>query len=227
MKRLSSILTVITLLLTTGTTAQLCPGGGLDFYSAVAFDPGWVYGCNTGTSCNGGVHFDNRLSCQPTTALDACAPAPTCSNSAYNSSNIWFTFYPSASSVTLSAFQNTSFVVGLQAFSGSNTCASLNEIGCALAGGPSSGVNLILNGLTVGEKYYFRVYGSASSASQRTGIYCFCGTSGVEAVILPKQITSFTGTTSGKNILLKWNMAPDESDVSFVCSIQQRWLFIL
>src|SRR5690349_8269093 len=112
--------------------AQLCPGGGVDFNSAVTFDPAWIYGCNTGTSCNGGVSLSNRVACQPTAALDACAPAPSCGNIVTNASNVWFKFYAAGPTALISCFQNSSFVIGIQAFSGGPACGSLTELGCAL-----------------------------------------------------------------------------------------------
>jgi hypothetical protein len=193
--------------------AQMCPGGGVDFNSAVTFDPAWIYGCNTGTSCNGGVHFDNRVSCQPTTSLDACAPAPTCGGGT-NGSNIWFKFYAASSTVTLAGFQNTSFVFGIQAFRGGPTCGSLTTIGCAVAGGPSSGVSLTMTGLTVGQLYYYRVFGSSTPVSQRTGLYCFCGTTGIQDFILPTGLTGFKGFTTGNKVQLSWAIS-DENISSF------------
>lgn len=188
----------------------MCPGGAVDFAAgAVTFDPAWIYGCNTGTSCNGGVNFDNRASCQPTTAMDACAPTPTCGVPASNGSNIWFKFYASATNVTISCFQNTSFVIAVQAFSGGPTCGSLTQIGCAIAGGPSSGVNLNLTGLTVGQLYYYRIFGSSTPISQRTGIYCFCGSVGLEDHILPLGLNSFKGYSSDQSIKLTWEIASD------------------
>ena len=194
----------------------MCPGGGVNFSAgAVTFDPAWIYGCNTGTSCNGGVSFDNRASCQPTTAMDACAPAPTCVIPSGSGSNIWFKFYAAATSVTISCFQNTSFSIAVQAFSGGPTCGSLTQIGCAVAGGPSSGVNLTLNGLTVGQLYYYRIFGSSSQVSQRTGLYCFCGTVGVQNYVLAAGLNSFTGKAEREAVKLYWEFAPDNMPAEF------------
>ena len=194
----------------------MCPGGGVNFAAgAITFDPAWIYGCNTGTSCNGGVNFDNRASCQPTTAMDACAPAPTCGVPANNGSNIWFKFYAAASTVTISCFQNTSFVIGVQAFSGGPTCGSLTQLGCAVAGGPSSGVNLTLNGLTVGQLYYYRIFGSSAPVAQRTGLYCFCGTVGVQNYVLAAGLNSFTGKAERESVRLNWDFSPDNMPSEF------------
>ena len=194
----------------------MCPGGAVNFASgAVTFDPAWIYGCNTGTSCNGGVNFDNRFSCQPTTAMDACAPAPTCGVAANNGSNIWFKFYASASTVTISCFQNTSFVIGVQAFSGGPTCGSLTQIGCAIAAGPSSGVNLTMTGLTVGELYYYRIFGSSGPISQRTGIYCFCGTTGLDNYVLAAGLKQFKGYNEQESIKLTWEVSEDNIPAEF------------
>lgn len=206
----------VMLFLSSAVSAQMCPGGAVNFASgAVTFDPGWIYGCNTGTSCNGGVNFDNRLSCQPTTAMDACAPAPTCGTLANNASNIWFKFYAAASTVTISCFQNTSFVIGVQAFTGGPTCGSLTQVGCALAGGPSSGVNLTMTGLTVGQLYYYRIFGSSGPESQRTGLYCFCGTTGLTDHVLASGLQSFKGYTSDNAIRLIWEVSDNSMPADF------------
>jgi hypothetical protein len=186
------------------SSAQLCPGGGIDFLTAVTFDPAWIYGCNTGTSCNGGVALDNRTACIPITLLDVCAPAPSC-GTATNASNAWFKFFAIGNTATISCFQNTSFVIGIQAFSGGPLCGTLTQLGCALAGGPSSGVQLSLTGLTPGNLYYFRIFGSATPVSQRTGLYCFCGTAGLSNTILPVNIANLKGTLKGGTAVLDWN----------------------
>ena len=209
-------ITVLFLLFCSYLPAQMCPGGAVNFAAgAVTFDPAWIYGCNTGTSCNGGVSFDNKITCQPTTAMDACAPAPTCAIPANSGSNIWFKFYAAAASVTISSFQNTSFVIAVQAFSGGTTCGSLTQIGCAIAGGPSSGVNLTLNGLTVGQLYYYRIFGSSSQSSQRTGLYCFCGTIGVQNYVLASGLTSFTGKADKHSVKLNWEFSPENMQTEF------------
>ncbi|HEV2480579.1 MAG TPA: hypothetical protein VGS79_12975 [Puia sp.] len=205
---MKNLLALFCFLLSLSSVAQLCPGGGVDFSSAVTFDPSWIYGCNTGTSCNGGVNFSNLIACQPTTALDACAPAPSCGNITQNGSNIWFKFYPLGPTVTISCFQNSSLVLGIQAFSGGPACGSLTEIGCSLAGGPSSGVQLALTGLMPGQLYYFRIFGSAKPVSQRTGNYCFCGTTGLNNVVLPVTLESFRGFIAGDKVDLEWTTAP-------------------
>ncbi len=90
--------------------AQLCPGGGTDFSNAVTFDPSWIYGCNTGTSCNGGVHFDNRINAvSPQHLLIRVrrllhALLYQIPPRIYGSD-----FYPSATTVTLRSFQNHIF----------------------------------------------------------------------------------------------------------------------
>jgi hypothetical protein len=203
------------ILLSLSTKAQLCPGGGVDLSSAITFDPAWIYGCNTGTSCNGGVNFSNEISCQPSRAMDACAPAPSCSNAAQNGSNVWFKFYPLGPTATISCFQNSSLVLGIQAFSGGPACGSLTEIGCALAGGPSSGVQLALTGLKPGQLYYFRIYGSSNPLSQRTGIYCFCGTTGLNNVVLPETLAGFRGFVAGDNVELEWTTYPSANCTYF------------
>lgn len=208
---MKNLVFLFAVLVSVSSGAQMCPGGGVDFSSAVAFDPNWIYGCNTGTSCNGGVTFDNKTACQPTTALDACAPAPSCGTAGQNGSNIWFKFYPLGPTATISCFQNSSLVITIQAFSGGPACGSLTEIGCAKAGGPSSGVQLNLTGLQPGQLYYFRIFGSANPVSQRTGIYCFCGTTGINNVVLPVALTSFRGYVFGDKIDLVWTTSQESN----------------
>jgi hypothetical protein len=194
--------------------AQLCPGGGIDFLSAVSFDPAWIYGCNTGTSCNGGVALDNRLTCLPITLLDICAPPPSCSM-APNASNVWFKFFPMAATATISCFQNTSLVLGIQVLSGGPLCGTLTQIGCGVSAGPSSGVQVNLTGLIPGNLYYFRIFGSATPVSQRTGLYCFCGTTGLSNVILPVVTKDFKGVVAGNKIRLSWTTTYEKDNRYF------------
>jgi len=184
--------------------AQLCPGGGTAFANAVLFDQSWTSACSSGTSCTGGIILDNRVACEPTTAMDACAPGPSCTVNAQDGSDIWFQFYATGTTATLNLIQSVSFVATLQAFSGGPACGGLTEIGCAKAGGPSSGVTLNLTGLTLGQLYYFRVFGSASAASQRTGTYCFCGSAGLGSTVLPVVLSSFKAIAQNGKTLLNW-----------------------
>ena len=139
--------------------------------------------------------------------MDACAPAPSCGSIGKNASNIWFKFYPLGPAAMISCFQNSSFVIGIQAFTGGSSCGSLTEIGCAAAGGPSSGVQLALSGLVAGQVYYFRIFGSSTPVSQRSGIYCFCGTTGLNNVVLPVALASFRGFIAGDKVDLEWTTA--------------------
>jgi hypothetical protein len=136
--------------------------------------------------------------------MDACAPAPSCGNVSNNASDVWFRFYAPTGTATISCFQNSSFVIGIQALSGGPLCGSLTELGCALSSGPSSGVQLHLSGLLPGTMYYFRIFGSAGPVSQRTGIYCFCGTTGLSSALLPATISDFKGVVNSDKIDLQW-----------------------
>jgi hypothetical protein len=195
---------VFTLLvcLSLGSRAQVCLNN-FTYSTAVGFDLNWVYGCATGTSCSGGTSFLNLASCEPTTAMDPCAPAPSTCGSATNESDLWYWFYAQNTTVVISVMQNTSFVAAIQAFSEGADCATLSQIGCAVAGGPSSGVQLTLTGLTVNERYYYRVYGSANNASHRTGNFCFCGSSGMADIPLPVTL-SLQADLDGSAALLNW-----------------------
>jgi hypothetical protein len=147
--------------------------------------------------------------------MDACAPAPSCGNNSQNASNVWFKFLPTGATATISCFQNSSFVIGVQAFSGGPVCGSLTEIGCSLAGGPSGGVQLNLSGLNPGTLYYFRIFGDANPVSQRSGIYCFCGTTGLSSGTLPAVLTGFQGREAGHSIELEWSLLTGNSQESF------------
>jgi hypothetical protein len=166
--------------------SQLCLGNTTQA-TAAPFDQNWVYGCATGTSCSGGTQFSNLTVCEPLTAMDLCAPAPSC-GAGTNGSDLWFTFYASNTTATINVIQNTSYVAAIQAFSGGTDCALLTEIGCGIAGGPSSGAQLLLSGLTIGELYYYRVYGSSNNNSQLTGNYCFCGSTGISGIPLAPNL---------------------------------------
>jgi hypothetical protein len=212
MKKLLLVLTGLFCLGKAGISQQ-CPGGGTTFATAVVFNQAWVSGCLTGTSCNGGIEFDNRAACEPTTAMDGCGPAPTCT-SATNGSDIWFSFYATSPSVTINVIQSISFIASIQAFSGS-ACGGLTQIGCALAGGPSSGVSLTLSGLSTGQQYYYRIFGSSNSASQRTGVYCFCGSVGLGSSVLPVQLSSFKAINNQNRISLSWSTATETNNQKF------------
>jgi hypothetical protein len=184
--------------------AQLCPGGGTDFSSAVLFDPAWISTCSTGTSGSGGTNFSNMSTCEPNTAIDPCPPTPSCGTASYMGSDIWYKFYATGITATISVTQNVSLVVGIQVFSGGPSCGSLTEIGCAVANGPSSGTSVVLSNLTKGALYYFRVFGNAKQVSQRTGLYTFCGSSGMSNYTLPIKLLSFIGNASDGKVLLNW-----------------------
>lgn len=201
---------------TINTTAQLCPGGGTTFAGAVKFSQSWISGCLTGTSCNGGTELDNRAACEPTTALDGCSSAPTCTSNT-NGSDIWFSFYATGTSASIKVIQSVSFIATIQAYSGGPACGGLTQIGCALAGGPSSGVTLNLTGLSISQKYYFRVFGSANSASQRTGVYCFCGSTGLGSAPLPVVLTGFTAEQiNNYTVSVKWQTSAEIDHKYFI-----------
>lgn len=216
MKSIVPVVSIIFLLFTNITRGQVCPGGGSNFASAVSFDPAWIYGCNTGTSCNGGIAFDNRTACEPIVSMDACAPAPTCGSISKDASDIWFKFYATGPTAYISCFQNTSLVLGIQAFNGGPVCGSLTQLGCAISSGPSSGVQLSLSGLSAGTVYYFRVFGSATPVSQRTGLYCFCGSVGLGTfLILPVQIENLHAQEASMGITVDWRASAGNDHQKF------------
>lgn len=196
----------------------LCPGGGTTFATSATIVQSWFYNCETGTSCNGGTNFDNRPACEPTLPMDACAPAPSCTNNSHDQADIWFNFYANGTSATINVMQNVSFVVAIQAFSGGPACSTLTEIGCAKAAGPSSGatLTLTLTQLVINQQYHFRIFGSAPPNSQRTGIFCFCGSSGLGSQVVPVVLTSFKASVQKKNnVVLNWATATETNNRFF------------
>jgi len=63
---------------------------------------------------------------------------------------------------------------------------------------------LSLSGLVPGRLYYFRIFGSSNPVSQRTGLYCFCGTTGLSNVILPVAMSGFHGSIAADAVHLEW-----------------------
>ncbi len=196
----------------------LCPGGGSTLSASVTVAQSWFYNCETGTSCNGGVNFDNRPACEPDVAMDLCAPAPSCTINSQDQSDLWFNFYATGANAVINVLQNVSFVVGIQAFSGGPGCGTLTEIGCVKSGGPSSGATLTLSlsNLVTNQQYYFRVFGSAPPFSQRTGIVCFCGSSGLGSQVVPVVLTSFKASVQKKNnVVMNWATASESNNRFF------------
>ena len=91
------LLGVISLFVSIVSFSQLCPGGGLTFATAAAFSQSW------NTNCPGtGVTHSNLVACEPTTALDACAPAPLAACvSGTTGSDLWYFFYAGATSLSI------------------------------------------------------------------------------------------------------------------------------
>ncbi len=164
-------------------SAQGCPATNGTFATATLFAPNWITGCTNGTSCSGTpTTFDNRTTCQAITSMDACAPSPSCGTDANNASDLWFKFYATGTTATVSVNPSVSMKSAIQVFSvnqATPTCGSLVEIGCNLATSVSAGALVNLTGLVAGNLYYYRTFGSAAIASQRTGTFCFCGSAGL------------------------------------------------
>src|ERR1035437_7855025 len=139
----------VALFATFSSKAQtLCPGGGDNFSSAILWDASWTVGCVDGASCTGGTKFDNRAACERATAMDLCAPDPSCSTSADDASDLWFEFFASATTATINVNPSVSMQTGIQVFSGGPTCGGLTEIGCNAASSTNSNAIVNLTGLT-------------------------------------------------------------------------------
>ena len=189
----------------------LCPGGGFDYVDAVAFQGSWVYGCSTGTSCNGGTNFDNRTACEPTAAVDPCPPQPTGSNASRLGSDLWYKFEATDTLMFLQVIKNVSLMASIQLFRDTTGCGDLQELDVAYSANPSGPVNITRTNMVIGDTYVFRVFGHSNPVSQRTGVFCFCGSSGLfPASILPLNLINFDAklsTASSVNIFWHFEKA--------------------
>ena len=77
------------------------------------------------------------------------------------------------------------------------------------AGGNNQPETLSLTGLTIGTRYYFRVFGATNSAPNRTGTYTFCGSAALGSASLPVTLTKFTGENRNNSIFLNWSVAAE------------------
>lgn len=88
-----------------------------------------------------------------------------------------------------------------------NPTTDLVTMNCVRASGISVTTSLPLTGLTPGKLYYFRVFGSDAQASQRSGTFCFCGSTGLSnSSVLPINLNSFTAAAQNNIVTLKWNV---------------------
>jgi hypothetical protein len=205
-----------------GLKAQtLCPGGGTNYSNAVLFDPTWIAGCANATTCNpsGGVAlFDNTSACEPTAAMDACAPVPSCTVD-LNESDLWFKWY--AISTTATCIINNSgnsWVAGVQLFSQpGGSCGTLVELpgGCGVDAHANATLTVPLSGLVPGQLYYMRTYGSSSSVVQRVGKLCFCGTVGLTNAPLALNLLNFSAKAQNRIVTLKWAIDPSSTSMNF------------
>jgi hypothetical protein len=183
-------------------------GGGTQFSNAVIFNQSWLTGCPAA-----GTSLSNQVAFEPTTALDACAPAPVC-NTGTTGSDIWFSFFAQTSTASIVINPSASFNVAIQAFSGS-ACPGLTTIGCVDAGGNNAIETLNLTGLTINQVYYFRVFGSSNGVSNRTGTYTFCGSTQLGSSVLAVEISSFNGSRQNNNVVLNWVTESESNNAYF------------
>jgi len=186
-------------------------GGGTDFSNATLFNQSWLNACPSG-----GTLLSNESTFEPVIAIDPCAPAPACVNGT-PISDIWFYFFAEATTAKIVVNPGGSFNIGLQAFSG-DACPGLTDIGCTDIGGIGVQETLKLTGLTVNQKYYFRIFGSSNDVSNRTatGTYDFCGSSQLGgAVVLPVEISDFRASKKNNTVELDWTAVSTTSDNYF------------
>jgi titin len=89
------------------------------------------------------------------------------------------------------------------------------EIGCNVATGVNSVYLVSLTGLTVGNLYYYRVFGSASNVEQTTGTFCFCGLAGLANGALAANLASFLAYAYSRDINARWSTSTGSSATSF------------
>ncbi len=183
-------------------------GGGVLFSNAVTFNQSWISGCPAG-----GTQFSNQVAFEPTTTIDPCAPAPSCA-AGTTGSDVWFSFFAQSTTATIVVNPSASFNVAIQAFSGS-ACPGLTAIGCVDAGGNNVGETLNLTGLTFNTRYYFRIFGAATSAAARTGTYTFCGSAGLGSTTLPVEISSFNAVVKNSKVILNWTTESEYNNAYF------------
>ncbi len=186
-------------------------GGGTLFSNAVVFNSTWISGCPAG-----GTSFSNQAAFEPTTAIDPCAPAPTCvtpGGSNASGSDVWFKFFAQSATATIIVNPSASFNADIQAFSGS-ACPGLTQIGCGSVGGINQVETLVLTGLTVNQIYYFRVFGFGNSAA-RTGTYTFCGSAGLGSTVLAVSLSNFNATKQNNTAVLNWTTESENNNAYF------------
>ena len=186
-------------------------GGGTLFSNAVVFNSTWISGCPAG-----GTSFSNQAAFEPTTAIDPCAPAPTCvipGGSNASGSDVWFSFFAQSATATIAVNPSASFNASIQAFSGS-ACPGLTQIGCSDIGGTNQVETLVLTGLTVNQIYYFRVFGFGNSAA-RTGTYTFCGSAGLGSTVLAVSLSNFNATKQNNTAVLNWTTESENNNAYF------------
>lgn len=194
--RIVSILFIAFILKINNANAQIL-GGGTTFATAVTFNQSWLVGCPSG-----GTALCNTVGCEPTTAMDPCAPAPSCATGT-TGSDVWFKFFAQSSTASITVNSTSAFDIAIQAFSGS-ACPGLTQIGCADLNGNNQPETVNLTGLTPGAIYHFRIFGATTAVGARTGNYNFCGSTGLGSTPLPVTLTSVKVNSNNGRNCLQW-----------------------
>jgi hypothetical protein len=195
---------LFTCLFLSKTNAQIL-GGGTTWATSVTFSQSWLTGCPSGSAS-----FCNTSTCEPTTALDACGVAPACATGT-TGSDVWFKFFAQSTTASIVLNPTSAFDIAAQAFRGS-TCGGLTQVGCTDAAGANATETLSLTGLTPGELIYFRIFGATNTASQRTGNYTFCGSTGLGSAPLPVSISEVKLKSVNSLQCISW-IANSEYDI--------------
>ncbi len=150
--------------------------------------------------CAGAVTLTPASSCNPTNGTVSGATAssgvPTCVGTPNN--DVWYKFTATSTQHLINVEGESDFDAVIQAFSG--TCGSLVSIGCRDGGYEGDEENLTLNGLSVGQTYYIRVYHYFTAAPTTPGFNICVTTPETDCsnpIVVDAVPYTHTGSTEG------------------------------
>ncbi|MBI4646101.1 MAG: hypothetical protein HY738_05750, partial [Bacteroidia bacterium] len=144
-------------LLTPGATLliRLWDYGGTDFgdFGICVYDPP----APANNNCSGATVVTPAATCNPVNGDVAGATQSLAGCLGTANDDVWFSFVAAATTQSISVTASASFDPVVEIFTGA--CASLSSLSCSDAGFPTGGTGTItIQGLNVGQTYYYRVY---------------------------------------------------------------------
>lgn len=137
-------------------------------------------------------------------AAEACNGAPA----GDANDDVWFKFTASQSgSTTITLTPDLIFDGVINAYSGN--CGSLVSLACADQGFDGEPETLTLSNLTIGQTYYFRVYGYGNAGKDGSFTLTLSGTT------LPVNINNFKGQQNGARNVLSWTTLIEQNNKGF------------